>query len=60
MRLTNSIDRLRGNEKIWRLFNKVNRWIPAWRYSADLSNQADAEEFLDAVDPIAGWIENDV
>jgi len=30
LRLTNSIDRLRQNEQHRRLFNKVNRWIPAW------------------------------
>jgi hypothetical protein len=29
LRLTNSIDRLRQNEEHWRLFNMVNRWVPA-------------------------------
>src|ERR1700721_3585290 len=47
LRLTNAIDRLRQNEPNWRLFNMVNRWVPAWRYTADLSNSDDAKVFLD-------------
>jgi HEPN domain-containing protein len=57
LRLTNSIDRLRQNEEHWRLFNMVNRWIPAWRYTADLSNSEDAGDFLAAVEKVSHWIE---
>jgi len=57
LRLTNGLDRLRGNEEHWRLFNMVNRWVPAWRYSADISNSDDAKDFLAAVEKIAHWIE---
>ena len=32
--------------ELWRLFNIVNRWVPAWRYTADLSKREDAEDFL--------------
>ena len=60
LRLTNGFDRLRQSEEHWRLFNMVNRWIPAWRYNSDLSNRDDAEDFLAAVEKIARWIENNV
>jgi hypothetical protein len=38
----------------------VNRWVPAWRYTADLSNRDDAEDFLAAVDKVSLWIENNI
>jgi hypothetical protein len=60
LRLTQGLDRLRQNQALWRLFNIVNRWVPAWRYSADLSNREDAEDFLEAVEKICHWIENNV
>src|ERR1019366_3548674 len=60
LRLTNAIDRLRQNEQNWRMFNMVNRWIPAWRYTADLSNSDDAKDFVDAVDKVSHWIENNI
>jgi len=60
LRLTQGLDRLRQNEPLWRSFNIVNRWVPAWRYSADLSSREDAEDFLDAVEQIIHWIDNNV
>lgn len=60
LRLTGGADRLRQNQPLWQRFNLVNRWVPAWRYSADLSNQADADDFLDGVKSIVGWIENNI
>lgn len=60
LRLTNGLERLRRNEEHWRSFNMVNRWIPAWRYNADLSNREDAEDFLAAIEKVAHWIENNV
>lgn len=60
LRLANGLDRLRQNEEHWRLFNMVNRWVPAWRYAADLSNRADAEDFLEAVERVSHWIENNL
>jgi len=58
LRLTRGSERLRQNRMLWPQFNIVNRWIPAWRYTANLSNSEDAEDFLDAVDNIMRWIEN--
>ena len=60
LRLTNGTDRLRKNHTLWPLFNIVNRWIPAWRYNPDLSNREDAEDYLDAVDKVRHWIDNNV
>lgn len=60
LRLTNAIDRLRQNESHWRWFNMVNRWVPAWRYTADLSNRDDAKDFLDAVEKILHWIDYNI
>ncbi len=58
--LTNATDRLRMNRVLWDRFNVVNAWMPAWRYSPDLSNEEDARDFLDAVHQVVQWIEHNV
>jgi HEPN domain-containing protein len=58
LRLAQGFERLRQNRILWPQFNIVNRWIPGWRYTANLSNCEDAEDFLDAVDNMTRWIEN--
>jgi HEPN domain-containing protein len=58
LRLAMVMDRLRQNNVLWRDFNVVNRWVPAWRYTADLSNREDAEDFVQAVDKVSKWIEH--
>lgn len=60
LRLAQGLERLRQSEEHWRLFNMVNRWVPAWRYTADLSNPEDAADFLAAVTRISHWIENNI
>jgi hypothetical protein len=60
LNLANAISRMRQNGDFWRLFTLVNRWIPAWRYTADQSNQPDATDFLDAVEQVSRWIENNI
>lgn len=59
-RLTQSLERLQQNRVLWRQFTLVNRWLPAWRYTADLANQQDAEDFLAAVEVIMGWIDHSI
>ncbi|MEZ4726367.1 MAG: hypothetical protein R3E79_04450 [Caldilineaceae bacterium] len=59
-RLTQSLERLQQNRVLWRQFTLVNRWLPAWRYTADLVNQQDAEDFLAAVEVIMGWIDHSI
>ncbi|MHC5540676.1 HEPN domain-containing protein [Singulisphaera rosea] len=56
--LTKAKHRLKQIPELWLAFNTVNRWVPAWRYSADLSNRDDAEGFLEAVESLLRWIEN--
>jgi len=58
--LTKRIDVMRRNTETWKQFNLVNRWMPAWRYSADQSCREDAEEFLEAVQGVVNWIEHNV
>jgi len=60
LRLTGAMDRLRRSEEHWRSFNMVNRWVPAWRYNADLSDADDAKDFLDAVEKISHWIDHNI
>lgn len=60
LRLTQRLEPLRQHRMLWPQFTLVNRWLPAWRYTADLSNQRDAEDFLEAVAQIMRWIESNV
>jgi hypothetical protein len=60
LRLAQGLERLRHSEEHWRLFNMVNRWVPAWRYTADLSNLEDAADFLAAVSKLSQWIDNNI
>lgn len=57
---TGRVDQLRKNEADWRLWNLANQWVPARRYTADLSNVDDARDFLKAVESISRWVENNV
>lgn len=57
---TQSMGRLQQNIRLWRTFNLVNRWLPAWRYDADVSNRDDSHAFLEAVDTILQWIQSNV
>lgn len=60
IRLAQRLDRLRQNAPLWQDFNIANRWLPAWRYAANLSRREDAEDFLDAVEKLSRWIENNI
>jgi HEPN domain-containing protein len=60
LQLAQGVDRLRTNKRLWPQFALVNRWIPAWRYSADLSNKDDAEDFLDAVVNLSRWFDHNL
>ncbi len=60
LRLTQRLGSLRQHRTLWPQFTLVNRWLSAWRYTADLSNRRDAEDFLEAVAQIMQWIENNV
>jgi hypothetical protein len=54
------LETLRKDKVIWRSFTMANQWMPSWRYNPDLSNRADAEDFLSAVDAMLVWIRNNM
>ncbi|MEX2175766.1 MAG: hypothetical protein WD872_15490 [Pirellulaceae bacterium] len=54
--LAGGLQRVRENRESWDQFRIVNEWVPAWRYSPDMSNVEDADEFLSAVDRVLHWI----
>jgi hypothetical protein len=58
MKLTGGLDRLRRNDLHWESFKLANQWVPAWRYSPDLSSSGDAGDFLDAVEQTIHWIDH--
>lgn len=58
LELTQGLARLRQNSTLWPQFTMVNRWVPAWRYTSDLSNRRNAESFLEAVENVMDWIEH--
>ena len=60
LRLTQRFDQLRQHQMLWPQFALVNRWIPAWRYTADMANRQDAADFLEAVARIMQWLEPNV
>lgn len=60
LRLTQRFEQLRQHRVLWPQFTLVNRWIPAWRYTANLANRQDATDFLEAVTQMMQWIEYNV
>jgi hypothetical protein len=60
LRLTQRFDQLRQHWMLWPQFALVNRWIPAWRYTADLANRQDTADFLEAVTQIMRWLEHNM
>ena len=60
LRLTQRFDQLRQHRTLWPQFALVNRWIPAWRYTAYLANSQDATDFLEAITQIMQWLEHNI
>lgn len=60
LKLAQGLDRLQQNKSLWRTFNTVNRWVPAWRYTANPASHEDAYDFINAVEGILHWIENNI
>lgn len=60
LRLAKGQKRLRQNRTLWPLFSIVNLWMPAWRYSSNLSNSKSAKNFLEAVEKIIDWVEHNI
>jgi HEPN domain-containing protein len=60
LKLTQGLERLRQNQSLWLMFNTVNRWVPAWRYTANPVNSEDANDVMNAVERIMHWIEHNI
>ncbi len=61
LRLAPGWDRLMQNRETRRLFsNKVNKWTPIWRYAPRQVTRDEATEFIDSVDKVMRWIDNNI
>ena len=60
LRLSDENSRLSQNLDCWKAFSLVNRWTPEWRYTADESNESDADYFFKAVEKVSDWINNNI
>jgi hypothetical protein len=60
LRLIPGWERIRQKNTLaaWEDFNTVNRWVPAWRYYADIPKKEFARNFLDAVERLFVWIDH--
>jgi HEPN domain-containing protein len=56
LRVGGGLERMRRDPGTWGEFRIANEWVPAWRYSPDLANRQDAEDFLRAVKAVRRWI----
>ena len=52
--------RLKHDAKTWRTFVRVNKWIPAWRYSSVPTSENEARTFVSAVRELVKWIEGNI
>ena len=60
LRLTPGYNRLMQNRDTLALFNKVNRWIPNWRYTPKLTDRREATEFMTSIERFMHWINNNI
>jgi len=60
LRLCGGLERMRSDRETWQAFGRVNRWVPAWRYSADPSSSQVVEDFLKSIQTVCWWIEHNV
>ena len=58
LRLAPGYNRLMQNRDMLSLFNNVNRWMPSWRYTLDLANRREANEFMTSIERLMHWIDN--
>ena len=53
-------NRLWQNQNMWRMFYRVNRWATAWRYTANQGTPEAATLFMEAVEKVMHWINNNI
>ncbi len=59
-KLTPSYHRLQQNQNMLSLFNVVNRWAPKWRYVSKQTTGDEASFFMEAVEKVTHWIDNNI
>lgn len=60
LRMAAGLDSVRERRETSAAFNVVNEWVPAWRYSPDPGSAASCEDFVDSVEAMLKWINNNV
>ena len=60
LRLAPGYNRLIQNRDILSLFNKVNQWVPSWRYTSKKANRREATEFITSIERFMRWINNNL
>ena len=60
LRLAPGYNRLIQNRDILSLFNKINQWMPSWRYTSKQANRREATEFITAIERFMHWINNNL
>ena len=59
-KLTPSYHRLQQNQDMLSLFNVVNRWAPKWRYVSKQTTRDEAFFFINAIEQVMHWIDNNI
>lgn len=60
LKLSPGYNRMRQSPRAWPLFSEVNRWSSQWRYSTERATEAETFNFLNAVEGVMRWIDNNL
>ena len=60
LKLTPGYNRLKQNRDMLSLFNKVNRWMPNWRYTPNSTDRREATEFMASVERFMHWVDHNL
>ena len=60
MKWSGRLEVIQCDKSIARLFSKVNRWSPTWRYNAHVASRESAEDYLAAIDEFHSWIQANI
>lgn len=56
--LTGRLKTVRNDQRLAMILNKVNTWMPAWRYNSVEPSAPEANSFLEAAEALISWISN--
>ncbi len=60
MRLAGLRERLIADRTVVQALAPINDWSTAWRYAPGLRNPVDADDFVESVRMLSGWIHNNI